>query len=303
MAEEMNILMGKFLSYIEYEKNRSPLTVENYGNDLKAFIEYTNTVETDLSWEDVDQDVVRGWMEYMLDKGNSAASVSRRLSALRTFYRFALANGLVSHDPVRNISSPKKKKSLPVYLREKDMDRLLDDTEWGSDFEEVRNRTIIELFYETGIRLSELVGMDIDSVDFINDQIKVLGKRNKERVIPFGFSLANQLKNYVSERKKVAAESQTALIITVNGERMKPQQVRNVVRRNLLKVSSLKKRSPHVLRHTFATTMLNNDSGLESIQKLLGHKSVSTTEIYTHTTYEQLKKVYGKSHPRGEDSE
>lgn len=233
-----------------------------------------------------------------MDKGNNAASVNRRLSALRSLYRFALSRKLVGLDPTRRVEGPKKQKPLPQFLRENEMDRLLDDVEWGTDYKEVRARTIIMTFYETGMRLSELTGLDDSAVDYASRQLKVTGKGNKQRIIPFGEELAAVLGDYVALRDREVARQDDALFATEKGERMKDFQVRREVRRCLSAVCTLKKLSPHVLRHTFATSMLNHGAGIESVRRLLGHESVSTTEIYTHTTFEQLKRVYQEAHPR-----
>lgn len=233
-----------------------------------------------------------------MDKGNTATSVNRRLSSVRSLYRFALSRSLVDRDPSHGITGPKRKKLLPQYLRESEMDTLLDDVLAEDSFDVARARTIIYLFYATGIRLSELTGLDDQSVDFRNRQIKVHGKRDKERIVPFGDELSAALQNYVEQRDREVARQDFAFFVTNKGVRMTPQQVRNEVRRQLTKVTSLKKRSPHVLRHTFATAMLNHSAGIENVKKLLGHESISTTEIYTHTSFEQLKSVYAQAHPR-----
>jgi integrase/recombinase XerC len=237
-------------------------------------------------------------MESLMDKGNSASTINKNLSALRSFYRFALKRGLVKKDPAHAVTGPKKSKPLPQFLREGEMDRLLDGVEWDSSFNNVRARTILILFYETGLRRSELVGLDDKDVDYDAAQLKVTGKRNKQRIVPFGAELAEQLKSYQAVRREKFGETCGAMFLSDKGERISGEQVYLIVRKYLSMVTSLKKRSPHVLRHTFATAMLNNGAGLESIKNLLGHASVSTTEIYTHTTFEQLKRIYKEAHPR-----
>lgn len=291
-------MIGEFLDYLRFEKNRSELTVSSYAEDLKAFEAYFKNLDMLLSWETVDADVIRGWMESMMDKGNRATSVNRRLSALRSFYRYALARQKVARDPSRMIRGPKKAKPLPQFLKEEEMNRLLDVVEWGDDFESVRARTMLMTFYETGIRLSELTGLDDTAIDWANHAVKVLGKRNKQRIIPLGEELEHTLLIYIRVRDEQVKVGNGALFVTRKGERMSGDQVRNEVKRCLSLVSTLSKRSPHVLRHTFATAMLNHEAGLESVKKLLGHESLSTTEIYTHTTFEQLKRVYQEAHPR-----
>lgn len=292
-------MIEKFLDYLEAERNYSPRTIESYKADLEAFEQYFKTLDSQLAWESIDSDVVRGWMEHMMDGGNTASTVNRRLSALRSLYRFALVRNMVTRNPAHIVKGPKKAKLLPQFVRESDMDRLLDGTGmWNGTFEDVRARTILMMFYETGIRLAELVSLDDSAVDFVEAQIKVTGKRNKQRIVPYGPELENALEAYIKERDAQVKNHCEALFVDDRGRRMTPGRVRALVKDNLQKVTTMKKRSPHVLRHSFATAMLNNDAGLESVQKLLGHESLATTEIYTHTTFEQLKKVYNKAHPR-----
>ena len=292
------MMINEFLNYLKFERNRSDLTIKNYGEDLRAFKEFYGNLEGCHSWKSVDSDIIRDWMESMMDKGNNATSINRRLSALRSFYRFALTRKLVDKNPVHGVTGPKKGRPLPQFLKENEMDRLLDAESWTESFEDVRDRTVIMTFYETGIRLSELIGLDDSMVDFSNRQLKVTGKRNKQRVIPFGEELLATLRDYMKRRDKEVNRQSEALFVSAKGQRMTSSQVREAVRKNLSKVCTLKKRTPHVLRHTFATAMLNNKAGIESVKKLLGHESLSTTEIYTHTTFEQLKREYYSAHPR-----
>ena len=292
------MMINEFLNYLKFERNRSDLTIKNYGEDLRAFKEFYGNLEGCHSWKSVDSDIIRDWMESMMDKGNNATSINRRLSALRSFYRFALTRKLVDKDPVHGVTGPKKGRPLPQFLKENEMDRLLDADSWTESFEDVRDRMVIMTFYETGIRLSELIGLDDCMVDFSNRQLKVTGKRNKQRVIPFGEELLATLRDYMKCRGKEVILQSEALFVTAKGQRMTTSQVREGVKKNLSKVCTLKKRTPHVLRHTFATAMLNNKAGIESVKKLLGHESLSTTEIYTHTTFEQLKREYYSAHPR-----
>lgn len=291
-------MRDEFLNYLRYERNRSQLTVESYGADLSAFETFFKNLDNQLSWESVDADVIRDWMESMMDKGNTATSINRRLSALRSLYRFALSRRLVSHDPAHGIVGPKKEKPLPQFVREKEMDDLLDALSAEENYVPLRARTIILLFYSTGIRLAELIGLDDDSIDFSARQIKVTGKRDKQRLIPFGDELEDALRRFQQVRDEQVNRQSPALFLTEKGLRMTRRQVEDVVKKSLTGFTTLKKRSPHVLRHTFATAMLNHNAGLESVQKLLGHESLSTTQIYTHTTFEQLKQVYANAHPR-----
>ena len=291
-------MVDLFLDYLKLERNYSPATVKHYRDDLKEFERFFQELDSQLSWETIDFDIVRRWMEAMMDRGNVASSVNRRLSALRSFYRYALRRNLVEKDPVHGIQGPKRKRSLPQFLKESEMDRLLDENMWTDCYKDVLAHTIIVTFYETGIRISELIGLNDKDVDYINCEIKVTGKRDKQRIIPFGDELSETLISYQHRRNAEMKCESEAFFRTEKGERVTDAQVRQIVKTNLSKVSTLKKRSPHVLRHTFATAMLNHEAGLESVKKLLGHESLSTTEIYTHTTFEQLKKVYKNAHPR-----
>lgn len=292
------MMIKKFLNYLQLERNYSPLTVKSYGDDLESFELYFKNLDTHLSWEFVDSDIIRGWMESMMDKGNNAASINRRLSALRSFYRFALSRKLLSSDPAHTVTGPKKEKPLPQFLKEKEMDELLSGDMWKDDYKDVCARTILITFYETGIRLSELVGLDDDSIDFVNKELKVTGKRNKQRFIPFGSGLESALHDYINVRDKQITRHSNALFTTEKGLRVSKSQVQYAVKKHLSRVSTLKKRTPHVLRHTFATAMMNHQAGIESVKKLLGHQSLTTTEVYTHTTFEQLKREYKSAHPR-----
>ncbi len=290
--------IDQFLSYLQYERNRSERTVKAYGDDLRSFEAFFKNLDDQLSWESVDSDVIRSWMESMMDKGNTATSINRRLSAVRSLYRFALSRGIVERDPAHGLKGPKGKKLLPQYLRESEMDRLLADDMWTDEMGDLRARTIILMFYSTGIRLSELTGLDNASVDLAAQQLKVRGKGNKERLIPFGSELQKALRLYTERRDTETPSDSQAFFVGDDGQRMTSQKVRQIVQHHLSRVTTMKKRSPHVLRHTFATAMLNNEAGIESVKKLLGHSKLSTTEIYTHTTFEQLRRAYAKAHPR-----
>lgn len=286
-----------FLKYLTFERNYSQRTIGEYSEDLHGFEQFYKKLDDELSWENIDTDVVRDWVEYMMDKGNTATSVNRRLSALRSFYRYALKRGFVENDPTYKLQGLKRKKPLPQFLKEAEMDTLLAPEMWGNTYKDVLARTIILTFYSTGIRVSELVGLNNKDINIVTHEIKVTGKRNKQRIIPFGKELEEQIDTYQKLRNDEIGE-QEALFVTAKGERITTAQVRTMVKANLAKVSTLKKKSPHVLRHTFATAMLNNKAGLESVKKLLGHESIVTTEVYTHVTFEQLKKAYNEAHPR-----
>ena len=294
--------MVEFLNYLSLERAYSPHTVAGYENDLRAFEAYLGKTESGLGLQDVDADLVRGWAMDLMSAGMKATSVNRKLSSLRTFYKYLLKKGVIKVSPMQNVGGPKKSKPLPQFVREDDMERMLCATAQGESWQEVREHVVLQLFYETGIRLSELVGLNDSDVDFVRMTVKVTGKRNKQRIMPIGRGLADSLRRYMDSRDEVLRSSissaQSPLFVTDKGDRVYPHWVYRVVRKNLSQVVTLKKRSPHVLRHTFATAMLNNAAELEAVKELMGHESVSTTQIYTHTTFEELKKAYKQAHPR-----
>ena len=290
--------IDSFLEYLRLERNYSEKTVVSYGIDLREFEGYFKKADAEIDFTTVDADVVRNWVIHLMDEGRAATSVNRKLSTLRSFYRFLLKKKAMTVNPMTKVVGPKKKKPLPSFVREKDMDRLLDDLTFGEGYEGCRDRMILEMFYATGMRLSELIGLDDVDVDFSAKLIKVTGKRNKQRLIPFANELEHDLRVYIKVRDEALPNGSDAFFVRKDGKRMYPMQVYRLVKRNLSKVVTLKKRSPHVLRHTFATAMLNDCAELRAVKELLGHESLTTTEVYTHTTFEELKKVYELAHPR-----
>ena len=292
------MLTDSFLDYLRYERNYSEKTVLAYGEDISQLREFAQERMEKFDPAEVKPELVREWIVSLMDQGYTSTSVNRKLSSLRSFYKYLLRQGEVSVDPLRKITGPKNKKPLPSFLKESEMNKLLDDTDFGEGFKGCRDRLIIEMFYATGMRLSELIGLDDKDVDFSASLLKVTGKRNKQRLIPFGDELKETMLEYVDIRNEMISGRSDAFFVRENGERLYKNLVYNLVKRNLSKVVTLKKRSPHVLRHTFATTMLNNDAELSAVKELLGHSSLATTEIYTHTTFEELKKVYKQAHPR-----
>lgn len=291
-----------FIDYLRYERNYSRKTTEVYQADLEAFKSFYEAIDSNLNWAEMPADIIRQWVVEMMDKGNAATSVRRRLSSLRSFYKFLLRRGLVSKDPVHSIPGPKVEKKLPAYVRETEMDRLFDGDFFGEDYEGCRDRMILLTFYSTGIRLSELVGLKEKDVDLDQMQLKVTGKRNKQRIIPYGDEFGDSLRHYLAERESFAKQfssTDTSLYLDLKTkQRMAPAKVRKLVKKYLSLVTTQQRNSPHVLRHTFATAMLNHQADLQSVKELLGHESLSTTEIYTHTTFEQLKEMYNQAHPR-----
>lgn len=290
-----------FLAYLESECHRSRLTVETYRVCLTQFEQYLQGLDEELSWDSADQDVVRDWMVGLMEQGENPRTICKKLSALKTFYRYLLQRGMVGKDPIHTLQGPKTGKLLPQFVREQEMNRLLDGDYFGDDIEGMRDRLVLLTLYSTGIRRSELVGMDWKDVDFSVRQLKVTGKRNKQRVIPFGEELSRALHDYRDKCREhgVGSIAEGAVFVNLKtGARLTVNKIYEIVHRNLSHVTTLAKRSPHVLRHSFATAMLNNGANLQSVKELLGHENLATTEVYTHMTFEELKRMYNQAHPR-----
>lgn len=285
-----------FLEYLKFERNYSMDTIKAYSTDLEQFSDFAGIEEGTL--ENADSSLIREWAISLMGSGYSSTSINRKLSSLRSFYKYLLKHGKIEVDPMIKVGGPKNKKQLPVFIKEKEMDELLDKVDFGEGFLGRRDHLIIEMFYETGIRLAELIGLDNQDVDFHASVIKVTGKRSKQRVIPFYEELKAAMQEYIETRTKETVKTCDAFFVRENGNRITRGEVSAVVKKSLSKVSTVKKKSPHVLRHTFATTMLNHHAELGAIKELLGHESLATTEIYTHTTFEELKEAYNNAHPR-----
>ena len=292
--------IDQFADYLRLERNYSPKTVASYRRDLVLFRQFLADTDVGLDLLTADRDTVRLWVVDMMDKGEKSTTVNRKLSTLRSFYRFLRIKGITDRSPVQGVKGPKNKKPLPQFVKEADMDRLLDDTtiDLGEGFIGTRNRTVIAVFYETGMRMAELIGLDDRDIDFSTHTIKVTGKRDKQRFIPFGEELELRLKQYLEARTEAFGQGSGAFFVNRKGERIPRHQVYLLVKDALSKVSDVSKKSPHVLRHTFATSMLNHDAELGAVKELLGHNSLQTTEIYVHTTFQELKEIYKQAHPR-----
>lgn len=292
------VLVEKFLDYLAADKGYSLRTIEAYQHALEMFQDFFQHIDENIRWETLDADVIRRWVVECLETGLSERSMKLYLSAVRSFYRFLLLTKVVEKDPSHLVHNPKTGKNLPTFLKQSEMDHLLDDVLFTPDFEGRRDHLILLTFYSTGVRVSELVELDITDVDLVQSQLKVTGKRNKQRIIPFGEELRQDMQQYQQELKMLTNGSDGPLFIHESGKRLTTVQVRKIVERYLSMVTLQKKKSPHVLRHTFATVMLNNGADLEAVKELLGHESLATTEIYTHTTFNELKKEYKLAHPR-----
>lgn len=295
----------KFLQYITVERRLSQKTVLAYSESLGYFAEFLAKLSDPRVLEDADSDNIRDWMESLMERKCSAAYVNRSLAALRTFYKFCYANGVVRVDPAHSVVGPKKPKRLPHFFKESEMENVfkvldgeIDAVAEDDKFNVVRARTILYMLYLTGLRSAELISLDDVMIDVAKKELKVTGKRNKQRIIPFGQELQNVLADYVSTRDESVVRCDDALFVDDKGKRLTYNKVRLIVKNYMTQVSSLDRCSPHVLRHTFATTMLNHNANLESIKKMLGHQNLDTTQIYTHTSFEQLRKIYDEAHPR-----
>ena len=292
------MLIDSFLDYLRYERNYSNYTIEAYSKDLRQFEEYVKlNKESVFVPGDVDADLVRSWIVSLMDEKLSPVSVNRKLSSLKSFFKFLMKQGSISVNPLRLITGPKTKKPLPYFVRDKEMELLLDGDGFDEDFEGVRDRLILEMLYDTGIRRSELIGIQDSDVDFGAMQIRVTGKRNKQRLIPFAEGLKNLIQAYTEVRNREVGSESGWFFVRKNGEQLSAGIVYTIVKKKLSEIPTLAKRSPHVLRHSFATSMLNNGAELNAVKELLGHSSLASTSVYTHTTFEELKKVY-HAHPR-----
>lgn len=290
-----------FIDYLKYEKRVSPHTVTAYEHDLSRFFNYLEEKLEINQLSDVHTEDIRSWIISLLeDESLQAKSVSRMISAVKAFYRYKLKIKELSVNPTLTIQSPKVPKKLPQYVEQKDMEHLFSDIPFEDSFEGLRDRTILELFYATGMRLSELLNLKIQDIHFQDYTIKVLGKRNKERLIPFGNRLSELLTMYLGnlEKKFVDGTKNNYIFVTDKGEQLYPKAVYRIVRKYLDMVTTIDKRSPHVLRHTFATHLLNNGADLNAIKTILGHSSLAATQVYTHNSIEQLKSIYKQAHPR-----
>lgn len=297
----MDAWLEEFVAYLRYERNYSELTAVSYSGSLKAFELYCKSLDDELSWKTVTSDIVRSWIVSLLEGGLTPSGVSPKLSALKSFYRFLLKRGLVDLDPAYGVKSPKKNRPLPYFVNEKDMCRLLDALEFSETYEGKLCKTIIYMLYATGMRAAELIALDGPDVDLQNKMISVVGKRNKQRLIPMLAELLRVVEDYLLEREEVLDSRdgvQALFLDSRTGRRITYHKLRTLVRDSLAGVTMQSKRSPHILRHSFATSLLNHSADLQSLKELLGHESLKTTAVYAHTTFEELKKLYNQAHPR-----
>jgi len=288
------MIQNKFITYLSSEKRFSEHTIKSYATDLKQFTSFLSS-EFQIIDEinEISFQIIRTWIASLLEKGINPRSVNRKISTLKTYFKFLIREGELIENPMIKVVAPKSKKRLPIFIEEDQIKSLLNEVQFESGFIGQRNKLIIELFYVTGIRLSELINIKISDVDFSNQSIKVLGKRKKERIIPLSSSMINSLDNFIKNNHK-----NHFLFTNLDGVKLYTKLVYRVVNKYIAKISSVNKKSPHILRHTFATHMLNNGADINAIKELLGHANLSATQVYTHNTIEKLKTVYKQAHPR-----
>ena len=289
----------KFFKYLEFQKKYSPLTVNSYACDIDQFLLFCIENKFLLSEDEIISDfkIIRKWIALLSSDNISSRSINRKLSSLNTYYNFLIREGLIQNNPVAKIVRPKSQKKIPEFISDNKMNLLLDSDLFSDDFEGIRDRVIIELLYCTGMRRAELISLELKDIDSDNSTLKVTGKRNKQRIIPYPKSLNLVLNTYLLKRKEINTESDH-LILTKSGKQVYPKLVYRVVNKYISYFSSVKKKSPHILRHTFATHLLNNGADINAVKELLGHANLSATQIYTHNTFEKLNKIYKQAHPR-----
>ena len=288
-----------FLNYLQFEKRYSPHTLTAYRTDLLQFNEYLSK-QYECTVFSAGAVMVRSWMMTLIEGGCSKRSLNRKLTSLRQFYKYSLRNNLIDADPMLRVVSMKVDKTIPSFITKDEMTYLLDVKKFTNDFEGVRDKMILELFYSTGIRLSELIALNVNDIDYVNKQIKVFGKRSKERIIPLLDTCLDSLRFYVESYRFEVVKEDVSLFLTKSGNVLYPKLVYRIVNSYLGDVTGVKQKSPHILRHAFATHMLNEGADLNAIKEILGHSSLTSTQIYTRSSAERLKEIYKQAHPRGD---
>lgn len=288
-----------FIDYLRYEKRFSPHTVVAYKNDLDQFVLFYTEMVGDFDVKRVDAKLVRSWIVSLMEKNLSPRSVNRKVTTIKSFFKYLMKEEIVAINPASSLPLPKIRKKLPNFVDENSLHHLLDDGFFSDDFSGIRDKLIVTLLYGTGIRLAELLILKDSDFDIKENLIRVLGKRQKERIMPYPRSINNLLELYVNVRNDKVGSMSGRLLVTEKGKPVYGKLIYRVVTDNLAKVTSLEKRSPHVLRHTYATHLLNKGADLNAVKELLGHSNLAATQIYTHTTFEKLHDIYKQAHPRG----
>lgn len=290
--------VSDFIVYIQNEKRYSIHTVQAYQKDLEQFFLFIQSTYTVSSIQEITSNQIRSWLASLKEQDIQSRTINRKISTLKSYYHYLRKNGLVEISPMGKIISPKNKKRLPTYIQESAMENLLQYPSFSDDFQGRTQQLIMELLYQTGMRRAELLSLHIQDIDFYKQQLKVRGKGDKERLLPIALPMIDLLKAYMQERSQYCDSSQAPLLILNNGKALYPKYIYLVVHKFLSLYSTVEKRSPHVLRHTFATHLLNNGADLNAVKDLLGHANLNATQIYTHNTIEKLKEVYKKAHPK-----
>lgn len=288
-----------FTNFLTYEKRYSAHTVAAYKKDLDQFVQFCTIVVGKFDVNQISSDLVRGWVLHNMENGNTPKTVRRKIATLRSLFKFLMTSEIITEDPARGLVLPKIRKKLPGFVEEKSLAHLLDEGLFPDDFKGIRDKLIITLLYGTGMRLSELLKLKDSDIDTNGCLIKVLGKRQKERIIPYPCSINTLLNQYFDIRSKTVEFMPERLLVTEKGKKIYEKLIYRVVKNNLEKVTSLEKKSPHILRHTYATHLLNRGADLNAVKELLGHSNLSATQIYTHITFEKLHNIYKQAHPRG----
>ncbi len=291
------LLQENFLKYLLFEKRYSNHTMVAYKTDLDQFNHYMGELIGDFHIKDITRQQIRSWVVALMNDGIAPRSINRKLATLKSFYKYLLREQIVENNPALLVTIPKVRKKLPTFVQEEQLNQLLDLGMFQSDFEGHRDKTIISILYGTGIRLSELKGLVLTHVDLEGFTVKVLGKRNKERIVPFPKEVSKIIKDYLEIREGIGGNSDF-LLLTSKGEQVYDKLIYRVVNKYLAMVTTMAKKSPHVLRHSFATHLLNHGADLNAVKELLGHANLSATQVYTHTTFEKLKEIYKQAHPR-----
>ena len=293
-------LIDSFLNYLQFEKRSSEHTVVSYRNDLEQFWNYVQQAFPNTDWKEVDSIMIRTWVVTLMEEKITPRSINRKMSALKSFYKYQMKMGMLKTNPMLQVHTPKTIQRLPHFVEEIDMEKLFSGDLFEDNFEGWRNRTILELFYATGMRLSELRMLTFSDIDLYNNQVKVLGKRNKERVIPFGRTFQTVFTQYIDLYNKNFGSTlqNNIVLVNVKGKLLAPKNIYSIVRKYLDMITTIEKRTPHVIRHTFATHLLNRGADLNTIKELLGHSSLAATQVYTHNAIEKLKSIYQQAHPR-----
>lgn len=292
-------MVDKFLRYIQFERRYSIHTLKSYSTDLGQFQEYLSTTYELHDPSQATFLMIRSWIVSLVEVKLTPKSINRKIACLKSYFKFLLRNKIISKDPTLKLKNPKMKKALPVFIEEKNLDYLLDSIEFENTFYGLRDKLVLELFYCTGMRLSELIGLSQKSIDFSAGSIRVIGKGNKERIIPINQRLVTLIKCYINEKKECFENNNSeVLIVTDKNKNCYPMFIQRLVLKYLNLVTTVEKKSPHVLRHTFATHMLNKGADLNAIKELLGHTSLAATQVYTHNSLDKLKNVFKQAHPK-----